>query len=68
MAALAWVPLGSTSGLLWPIHTGTVKWKQAPSPCSDTTQIRPPCTSLIRRHTERPVSYTHLTLPTKRIV
>ena len=39
MADLVWAPTGSNSGLLWPIHTGTVKWKQAPSPCSETTQI-----------------------------
>ena len=37
-----------------PSHTGTVKWKQAPSPGSDTTQMRPPCTSVMRRHTDRP--------------
>ena len=39
---------------LWSLQTGTVKEKQAPLPGSDTTQIRPPWTSVMRRHTESP--------------
>ena len=39
---------------IWPFQTGTVQWKQAPSPGSDTTQMRPPWTWAIRRHTDSP--------------
>ena len=43
-----------SSGEICPLQIGTVKWKQAPSPGSDTTQMRPPCTSAMRRQTDRP--------------
>ena len=41
-SAVPFVKEGSTRAQAWPFHTGTVKWKQAPSPGSDTTQMRPP--------------------------